>query len=73
MCNLMDADMPWFGAAYCLLTIVIGQFFLMSLNLAVIIFSFINSQKSELQKEIAAFQQEQEELEKERLKMEQEE
>ena len=44
----MDADYPWFGALYCLLMIIIGQFFLMSLILAVIIYSFINSQKKEL-------------------------
>jgi len=48
LCNLMDADYPWFGALYCLLMIIIGQFFLMSLILAVIIYSFINSQKKEL-------------------------
>jgi hypothetical protein len=63
LCNLMDADLPWFGALYCLMMIIIGQFFLMSLILAVIIYSFINSQKKELQKEIEDFQREQELLE----------
>jgi hypothetical protein len=43
LCNLMGAEYPWFGALYCLLMIIIGQFFLMSLILAVIIYSFINS------------------------------
>ena len=66
LCNLMDADIPWFGAIYCLMMIIIGQFFLMSLILAVIIYSFINSQKKELQKEIEDFQIEQELLEKKR-------
>ena len=51
----MDADLPWFGAIFCLLMIIIGHFFLMSLILAVIIYSFINSQKKELQKEIEEF------------------
>lgn len=62
----MDIDIPWFAVVYCLLMNIIGKFFLLSLILAVIIYSFINSQKKELQKEIEAFQKEQEQLEKQR-------
>ena len=43
MCNLMDADIPFFGGLYSIIIIIIGQFFLMNLILAVIIFSFIKS------------------------------
>jgi cbb3-type cytochrome oxidase subunit 3 len=48
----MDVDLPAFGAIYCVLMIVIGQFFLLNLFLAVIVFAFINSQKKEIEKEI---------------------
>ena len=50
----MDVDIPIFGAIYCLLIIIVGQFFLMNLILAVIIFSFIKTQKRELESEIKA-------------------
>ena len=50
----MDVDIPAFGAIYCVIIIIVGQFFLMNLILAVIIFSFIKSQKSELEQEIKA-------------------
>lgn len=50
----MDVDIPILGAMYCVLMIVVGQFFLMNLILAVIIFSFIKSQKHELEHEIKA-------------------
>lgn len=42
---MMDVDIPVFGAVYCILMIVVGQFFLMNLILAVIIFSFVKTQK----------------------------
>lgn len=44
LCNLMDVDIPIFGAIYSLLMIIIGQFFLLNLFLAVIVFAFIKSQ-----------------------------
>lgn len=50
----MDVDIPFLGALYCILMIVVGQFFLMNLILAVIIFSFIKTQKQELESEIKA-------------------
>ncbi len=55
MCNLMDIDIPFFGALYSILMIIIGQFFLMNLILAVIIFSFIKSQKENLKEDLEAF------------------
>jgi hypothetical protein len=50
----MDVDIPAFGAIYCVMMIIVGQFFLMNLILAVIIFAFIKTQKRELEKEILA-------------------
>ena len=47
--NVMDVDIPELGIFYCILVIVVGQFFLMNLILAVIIFSFVKSQKIELE------------------------
>jgi hypothetical protein len=41
MFNLMDADIPFLAAAYCMLMVIIGAFFLMNLILAVIIQAFI--------------------------------
>jgi len=43
MCNFMDADIPILGFLYCFLLIIVGQFFLMNLFLAVIVFSFVKS------------------------------
>jgi len=48
----MDVDMPAFGGLYCMLMIIIGQFFLLNLFLAVIVFAFIKSQKPDVQNEI---------------------
>ena len=50
----MNVDIPILGAAYTILMIVVGQFFLMNLILAVIIFSFLKTQKMELETEIKA-------------------
>lgn len=50
----MDVDIPAFGFIFCLMMIVVGQFFLMNLILAVIIFAFIKTQKQELEDEILA-------------------
>jgi hypothetical protein len=41
--DMMNADIPIFGAAFCIILIVVGQFFLMNLILAVIIFSFLKT------------------------------
>jgi Ion transport protein len=56
--DLMDLDIPAFGAVYVILMIVVGQFFLMNLILAVIIFAFIKTQKQELSSEIKLLQDE---------------
>jgi hypothetical protein len=39
----MDVDIPIFGAIFTFAMIIVGQFFLMNLILAVIIFSFIKA------------------------------
>jgi hypothetical protein len=39
----MDVDIPVFGAVFAIIIIIVGQFFLMNLILAVIIFSFIKA------------------------------
>lgn len=52
MINFMDVDIPAFGAIYSIVMIIVGQFFLMNLILAVIIFSFIKTQKTEIEDEI---------------------
>lgn len=56
----MDVDIPFLGGAYCVILMVLGQFFLMNLILAVIIFAFIKSQKEALQNDVKAYQQEEE-------------
>lgn len=43
MLNVMDSDLPIFGFMFNVIMIVIGQFFLMNLILAVIIFAFIKT------------------------------
>ena len=48
----MDVDIPIFGAIFTIAMIIVGQFFLMNLILAVIIFSFIKAQKLDLEQEI---------------------
>jgi UDP-N-acetylmuramyl tripeptide synthase len=70
MCNMMDVENPILGGIYCVLMILIGQFFLLNLILAVIIYSFIKSQKENLAAEIRAYQQEEKAriAEEERLK-----
>ena len=55
---MMDSDIPAFGAVFCIIMIIIGQFFLMNLILAVIIFAFIRTQKAELEGEITALKEE---------------
>lgn len=60
LCNVMDIDIPILGAVYVLSIIIIGQFFLMNLILAVIIYAFIRSQKLELEKELKQFNAEEE-------------
>lgn len=48
----MDVDIPAFGVIYVITMIIVGQFFLMNLILAVVIFSFIKTQKMEIEDEI---------------------
>ena len=51
----MDVENPYLGGIYCIIMILIGQFFLLNLILAVIIFSFIKSEKENLAAEIKVF------------------
>ena len=60
MSNMMDVENPYLGGIYCVIMILIGQFFLLNLILAVIIFSFIKSEKENLAAEIKAFKLEEE-------------
>jgi hypothetical protein len=55
MSNMMDVENPYLGGIYCIIMILIGQFFLLNLILAVIIFSFIKSEKENLTAEIKEF------------------
>ncbi len=48
----MDVDIPAVGVIFVITMIIVGQFFLMNLILAVIIFSFIKVQKKDLEDEI---------------------
>ncbi len=50
--NLMDVDIPILGAMYCFLVIIVGQFFLLNLILAVIIESFMRQHEQRLFQEI---------------------
>lgn len=52
LCNFMDVDVPLLGGIYCIGMIIIGQFFLMNLFLAVIVFAFIKSQSKEVHQEL---------------------
>jgi hypothetical protein len=52
---MMDVENPYLGGIYCIIMILIGQFFLLNLILAVIIFSFIKSEKENLAAEIKVF------------------
>ena len=48
----MDLDIPIIGAIYMFLMIIIGQFFLLNLFLAVIVYSFVKSQEDDVSGEI---------------------
>ena len=52
MYNLMDVDQPVFAAIYTIVIVVTGSLFLMNLILAVIIQTFINITKDELEEEV---------------------
>ena len=41
MINFMDVDIPAVGVIFVIVMVIVGQFFLMNLILAVIIFSFL--------------------------------
>ena len=47
--NLMDVDTPILGFIYCFMVIIIGQFFLLNLILAVIVQAFIKQHEKELE------------------------
>ena len=69
--NLMDVDFPVIGVLYCFLVIIVGQFFLLNLILAVIIQAFMKSHEKKLQEDIKQLEElnevdsSQEELEEE--------
>ena len=67
---MMDVENPYLGGIYCVIMILIGQFFLLNLILAVIIFSFIKSEKEHFAAEIKAFKLEEEEklIEEEKIR-----
>lgn len=50
--NLMDVDFPIIGALYCFAIIIVGQFFLLNLILAVIIEAFMKSHREKLEEEV---------------------
>lgn len=64
--NFMDADIPFFGVVYCLFMLIVGQFFLLNLFLAVIVFAFIKSQQEDVQNEISALRKERQQPEAEK-------
>jgi hypothetical protein len=53
----MDVDIPIIGAMYCFLVIIVGQFFLLNLILAVIIESFMRQHEQRLFQEIKALEE----------------
>lgn len=55
--NLMDCDFPMIGALFCLSVIIVGQFFLLNLILAVIIQAFMKSHEEQLEHEIHKLEQ----------------
>ncbi len=59
----MDIDFPIFGAIYCIMIIIIGQFFLLNLILAVIIQAFMKAHQEQVESEIKDLEEEQLQLE----------
>eukprot|EP00347_Sterkiella_histriomuscorum_P011811 403371009 len=55
MLNLMDSEIPFLAALYCILLVIVASFFLMNLILAVIIQAFIKIQRAELEQEILSY------------------
>ena len=49
---MLDADFPLLGGLYAFLIIIVGQFFLLNLILAVIIQAFINIQRKDLESKL---------------------
>lgn len=68
MCNVMDVDIPIVGAAYMFLIIIIGQFFLLNLFLAVIVFAFVKSQQEDVHSQVEHLKADAEARELERAK-----
>jgi hypothetical protein len=54
----MDIDFPLIGVIFCFSIIIIGQFFLLNLILAVIIRSFSNTSQKRLEEEIKNLERE---------------
>lgn len=63
----MDADIPLIGAMYTFLVIIVGQFFMLNLILAVIINTFMKKQEEQLHEILEARAEEEyiEEIEEE--------
>lgn len=61
--NFYDSDIPTFGGVYVIMMIVVGQFFLLNLFLAVIVFAFVKQSQEELQEEIMQLNAENHQLE----------
>ena len=55
--NLMDVDIPFIGAFYVFVVIIIGQFFLLNLLLAVIIQASIKRHQLKLDRELKEFKE----------------
>jgi hypothetical protein len=57
--NTMDLDIPIIGAVYCFAVIIVGQFFLLNLILAVMIEAFKKSHELRLQEALNLLENEQ--------------
>jgi hypothetical protein len=57
MYNLEDGDHPWFAIAYCIFVVIIGNFFLMNLILAVIADTYMNINEAEQEEDAALYLQ----------------
>jgi hypothetical protein len=57
--NTMDLDIPVIGAVYCFGVIIVGQFFLLNLILAVMIEAFKKSHELRLQEALTLLENEQ--------------
>lgn len=60
--NLMDIDLPFMGAIYCIMIIVVGQFFLLNLILAVIVQAFMKAHHEQIEAQVKDMEEEEEAL-----------